>query len=1210
MAILFTLLLFGIFDNSLNDPPFATEGQGLIVAAPWLEDFETMGTGTPDTLMNGWVQAADDDRNWSVGSSGVQYSVGTGPLQNHSSGGSLYLFTEASAPAQAGDVFDLLSPCVDLSALSLPALSFWYHMHGEDMGSLEVFVKGSSGNWTPVFFVNGEQQPAETDPWRQAVAPLLGLGDTVQLRFRGIRGPGYRSDMALDDVRIDELPTQDLAPVALLNPGDPACLGPGQSLDIALRNLGGVPIDFAATPATLLTEIAGPLPQSFSQQINSGTLAPFATMQVTATANADFSAPGSYSISVHTVFFGDGNPANDTLYATRSRTLPDTLPLDMVHFANYTGSNLGIFFPGWREARGAALPAGAISSWTADDFGNNVFAPSGKAARIRISGNSAREWLLSPPFVATPQTQLSFRLALTQAFTANGGQLGSDDSLSIRVSTDCGASFSSVFTYGSLSAISAAGQIELIDLGAFAGNELIVGFYASEGIIDDPNDVDVFLDDIHIREIFANDLGLIAFKDPGSSCDLNTDVALTITYANLGTQPISGTTAAFSVNGGAFTVPEILPPANVGDTLSYTFLATANLSVIGPHTLVVSFASATSADLNPANDTLSLTLEHLPVIDTFPYLERFENGPGSWFSGGKSSTWALGNPAKQVITGAASGQHAWTTGGLDTMRYQPLERSFVTSPCFDFSQFNSTPWVSLKVWWESEFSWDGAVLQSSVDGGESWKRVGEFGDPDNWYTDDAINSNPGGEQATVSGAGWTGRAIEGEGSGGWVLARHPLDPLLLGEPSVQFRIAFAADATFQYDGFAFDDFGIGELPLIDLGTDLVVCPSGDSLDPGPFAAYLWSTGDTTRQLALVNATGVDILDSLVWVQVTDSLGLVARDSVRVSMRGSGPAIQAVQTAQPFCFGDSTGEAVVFISGDGPFSTVWHTVPPQPGNIASGLAQGVYTVSVSDQLGCVAVDTIEIIGPTALAIAVDSLVLPACVGDSTGSLFLSASGGTGPYTYAWNDGASTEDRTGIPAGNYTLTLSDANGCFFTGDEIVLLTADSVPVADFSFSFQGNATVLFTENASANATSYLWDFGDGAGSSTLPNPSYTYAANGSFLVTLIVAGSCGADTFSQTVLLSNVAIADPLRAAVQLFPSPNAGRFVLLFSNMTLKEVRIELRDLRGRLFFSEEIGTVSGNLVWPVYLNPAAPSGVYFLEMRSATASQVFRFLIE
>jgi hypothetical protein len=150
--------------------------------------------------------------------------------------------------------------------------------------------------------------------------------------------------------------------------------------------------------------------------------------------------------------------------------------------------------------------------------------------------------------------------------------------------------------------------------------------------------------------------------------------------------------------------------------------------------------------------------------------------------------------------------------------YSANENSFVRSPEFDFTTLVQ-PIVQLNVFWNSEFSWDGAVLQSSTDNGASWQNVGNLNDPNNWYNDNTINGAPGGQQT-----GWTGRA--GSGSGGWVLAKNNMNSLI-GQTSVFLRVAFGSDGSVQDDGFAFDDVVIFDQKAKDLGLLAVNSPIQD-----------------------------------------------------------------------------------------------------------------------------------------------------------------------------------------------------------------------------------------------------------------------------------------------------------------------------------------------------------------------------------------------
>ena len=193
-------------------------------------------------------------------------------------------------------------------------------------------------------------------------------------------------------------------------------------------------------------------------------------------------------------------------------------------------------------------------------------------------------------------------------------------------------------------------------------------------------------------------------------------------------------------------------------------------------------------------------------ITSYPYAEDFESGDGGWtVDNTNAGSWALGAPAATVINSADSGANAWVTNL--TGNYNVNDGGFVTSPVFDLSSLNA-PSIQMSIWWNSEFSWDGMVLQSSLDGGATWQNVGAFGDANNWFTDNSINGSPGGQQE-----GWSGSGA-GSGSQGWVIARHALNGLA-GETNVLLRCAFGSDGSVQLEGIGFDTISVFEVSCPD-----------------------------------------------------------------------------------------------------------------------------------------------------------------------------------------------------------------------------------------------------------------------------------------------------------------------------------------------------------------------------------------------------------
>ena len=128
-----------------------------------------------------------------------------------------------------------------------------------------------------------------------------------------------------------------------------------------------------------------------------------------------------------------------------------------------------------------------------------------------------------------------------------------------------------------------------------------------------------------------------------------------------------------------------------------------------------------------------------------------------------------------------------------------------------------------------------------------------------------------------------------------------------------------------------------------------------------------------------------------------------------------------------CFGANDGSINLnFIGGIAPVNLVWSD-NSTAGTIRNNLAPGTYSVSIRDGKPCNIFKTFEIIEPQKLIIS--GLVTNAfdCVNANSGEIKLQIAGGTAPYTYNWNNGATTADLFNIPAGNYAIEVVDFNGC---------------------------------------------------------------------------------------------------------------------------------------------------------------------------------------
>lgn len=158
-------------------------------------------------------------------------------------------------------------------------------------------------------------------------------------------------------------------------------------------------------------------------------------------------------------------------------------------------------------------------------------------------------------------------------------------------------------------------------------------------------------------------------------------------------------------------------------------------------------------------------------------------------------------------------------------------------------------------------------------------------------------------------------------------------------------------------------------------------------------------------------------------QVTDANGCTATVSATVTEPTA--LVSSSTSSTILCFGDSASITVSASGGTAPYI----------GDSISMVVAGTYTYTVTDANGCTSSTSITVTEPAAINVT-SIQVDVACNGDSTGSIDLTVTGGTAPYTFDWNSGTyTTEDLTGLAAGTYSGVLTDANGCTSSGTNVI-------------------------------------------------------------------------------------------------------------------------------------------------------------------------------
>lgn len=517
------------------------------------------------------------------------------------------------------------------------------------------------------------------------------------------------------------------------------------------------------------------------------------------------------------------------------------------------------------------------------------------------------------------------------------------------------------------------------------------------------------------------------------------------------------------------------------------------------------------------------------TLSSFPYVEGFEGGP-SWIAGGTSSDWAWGAPTKPVINSAGGGNNAWVVGGITGSFYNYGEQSWLEGPCFDFSAL-PFPYVSFRIFWECERTYDGLGFQYSLDQGLTWSNVGSVNDPpscfnQNWFNTANINNlnlaNPK--------QGWSGRigttqgsCAGGQGSAAWVTASHCLD-FLAGEPSVKFRFIFGAGTTCNsYDGIAIDDVYIGEAPDEPTAIqfecfsneleieDVQTCSSQWLWDFGDPASGAGNTSDLLAPSHLFSAPGTYT------VTFTRFFDCRSPQVTTIDVTILGLEVNATQ---PTCAGGDGALEAMVTNATGPLSFLWNPVGSNASSI-SWLDAGTYILNVTGGAGTCPTGAIVTLDPPPAAPVVSaSATAASCSGFSDGAATASVSAGTAPYTFAWSpSGGSNATAAGLIAGTYTCTVTDANGCNASASTTVMEPPPLIIAADDTMSICLGDSITLSADASGGTPGYAYAWSpDGPQVSPLVSTAYTVIAtdaNGCAsapAVTQVEVGDAGTPTFT--------------------------------------------------------------------------------------------------
>lgn len=232
-------------------------------------------------------------------------------------------------------------------------------------------------------------------------------------------------------------------------------------------------------------------------------------------------------------------------------------------------------------------------------------------------------------------------------------------------------------------------------------------------------------------------------------------------------------------------------------------------------------------------------------------------------------------------------------------------------------------------------------------------------------------------------------------------------------------------------------------------------------------------------------------------------GTTGCSSTSTSTVNSVVSMALTVSSVPANCGACDGIATVNASGGtSPYTYAW-----SPGGIvaqtATGLCAGVYTVTVTDANGCSANNVATITNNSSVAanITVNSTACGAC----NGSLIASPTGGTGPYTYLWSPGGGTTPTySGLCAGTYNLTITDASGCSVTSSATVTSNNPVYVTASSTSSTCGACNGTVSVAATGGTPGYMYSIDNGI--TQQPNGNFSGVCAGGYVATVTDANGC--------------------------------------------------------------------------------------------------------
>ena len=876
--------------------PYNIEHRQPVTSFPMLMDFDGSGTTAGDGTCNnpGVTGTTDWERIPDPSNCGFAFHVGddktpsyaTGPRNDHSWDGN-YLYTEGNygtAPVSA----TFTSKCLDLTNMTYPVIEFMYHMYGSDVGALAVqIVPAGSNTWTnmPNAIINttSQFQTQSIDPWKYFRVGLNSYaGQVVKLRLISQKsGNGDAADIAVDNLRIYDRIANDVGIMFIKRPSQRVDTTGPVTPNFVIRNYGttsvsNIPITYTITP------LCGPnagVPTTYTTTYT-GTIGINSEVEYILPASQMPNYPvGSFEICAETNLTGDTHSWNDS-YCRESVGWP----------LQYIQTGFFEDFDGCTEANESGF-------WINGTY--RTFA----VGSVQKSSNPQSFSTYEFDYNSYPNTNEELYAPKFQGFdTIVGAQLWFKHKFNFG-SADAG--IVEVFLNGNWLPLGFQDPDDEIGLNWFNGANIPAANNGSAFVGSTnswPGNTNGWITSMWPLNIYNFSINPLILRwnmlSPGggsqgwaiddvevrippqnSASPFEVDVkefppfpgipaTVQVRIQNTGAKRLDSCMITYEIdNSGVWSTPEkvVFNPKLLakGKTQYIDFVTKWQNPTSGTHTVcVATFGPNGKQDNYTPDDTLCVTIK---ILDEFiftatdtSYCNGFDDPTQvEWIEKNTYNkkglvSWEKGTPNQAPIVGAHSAPNAWMTKLNNN--YKLRDSSSLYTPVFvcDSGQvYEINFWHNFK----TELYHDGGTVDISFDG-LSWRTVGYVLKDSSWYNIDHVTS------LNILDPGWSGE------SGGWIQSHIKIQ--FDQDRKCVLRFRFGSDQSFEYQGWAIDDFcmnassgipddfiGISELnesDYIDVGNIIPNPSNGFTRIP-----YYLSTASDVK-VSVYNTIGQQMID--------------------------------------------------------------------------------------------------------------------------------------------------------------------------------------------------------------------------------------------------------------------------------------------------------------------------------------------------------------